>query len=540
MRLQLLYRLRFIIPVMVVGITLVVEFYETMDRLDDQEEQFLLISRDAIESKMNLLQNILSDLIPNGDDERAQRGIDYAALDNKIVTMILTDEDHKVLFSNRREWLASAASGICRYNAAVAENGRTARQRQLISLPGQIHGYYPVALAILSSELRPQRYGILYAEYDYSDSLAKAKKMAYQDAARQAVLFITFALVLSALLHLLITRHIERILTVVKDVTGGNMNARAGIMGKGEIAQVAQAFDSMTEQLAREQETLYEQAALLEEEVAERQAAQENLQEQALLLEEEITERRKAQNEIRKLNEELEQRIAERTAQLEAANRELEAFSYSASHDLRAPLRSIDGFSQALLEDYQDKLDEQGRDSLRRVRAASQRMARLIDDMLQLSRITRGVLKCVLVDLSALAQSVAEELQRTQPDRMVDFVIQNGLTTQGDPQLLQVLLENLFGNAWKFTGKRESAKIEFGVTTIDDRRAYFVRDDGAGFDMAYADKMFVPFHRLHGFNEFAGTGIGLSIVQRILQRHGGEIWAEGAVDQGATFYFTLQ
>jgi light-regulated signal transduction histidine kinase (bacteriophytochrome) len=167
-------------------------------------------------------------------------------------------------------------------------------------------------------------------------------------------------------------------------------------------------------------------------------------------------------------------------------------------------------------------------------------MARLIDDMLQLSRITRGVLKCVLMDLSALAQSVAEELQRTQPDRMVDFVIQDGLTTRGDPQLLQVLLENLFGNAWKFTGKHETAKIEFGVTTIDDKRAYFVRDDGAGFDMAYADKLFVPFNRLHGFNEFAGTGIGLSIVQRIIQRHGGEIWATGKPDQGATFYFTLQ
>jgi signal transduction histidine kinase len=284
----------------------------------------------------------------------------------------------------------------------------------------------------------------------------------------------------------------------------------------------------------------HEQTAELEAEIAERQAAQENLQEQALLLKEEISERQNAQEEIEKLNAELEQRVQERTAQLKETINELEAFSYSVSHDLRAPLRSIDGFSQVLLEDYSEKLDEQGMDSLRRVRAASQRMAGLIDDMLKLSRITRGAIKRDTVDLSALAHSVADELRRTEPERKVDFIIQDDLTARGDAQLLQAVLENLIGNSWKYTSRHETARIEFGAAAAHGTSEYFVRDDGAGFDMAYADKLFVPFQRLHACTEFSGTGIGLSIAQRIVRRHCGDIRAEGAPGLGAVFYFTLQ
>jgi signal transduction histidine kinase len=243
--------------------------------------------------------------------------------------------------------------------------------------------------------------------------------------------------------------------------------------------------------------------------------------------------------ELQNARDELERRVAERTTQLEAANKELESFSYSVSHDLRAPLRSIDGFSQALFEDYGDKLDEQGRSDLQRVRAATQRMAHLIDDMLDLSRVTRGEMRRETVDLSALVKNIAAELKSAEPERQVDLGIAEGIVTQGDARLLRVLLENLLRNAWKFTGKHSTARIEFGISQNDGKPVYFVRDDGAGFDMAYAHKLFGAFQRLHGMTEFNGTGVGLATVQRIVHRHGGRVWAEGKVDHGATFYFTL-
>jgi PAS domain S-box-containing protein len=223
----------------------------------------------------------------------------------------------------------------------------------------------------------------------------------------------------------------------------------------------------------------------------------------------------------------------------EASSRELEAFSYSVAHDLRAPLRSLDGFSKALLEDYEDKLAEDGRQSLKFIRQSAQQMAELIDDLLNLSRVTRSDLRREDVDLGALAQVTIARLRRSDPARGVDFVVADGLAGNADPHLLGVLLENLIGNAWKFTAKQPNARIELGLTRDDGRPVYFVRDNGAGFDMRYVDKLFGIFERLHAASDFEGTGIGLATVQRIVQRHGGRAWAEGAVGQGATFYFTL-
>jgi PAS domain S-box-containing protein len=252
-----------------------------------------------------------------------------------------------------------------------------------------------------------------------------------------------------------------------------------------------------------------------------------------------ITEARQREQEMQRLNTELEQRVQERTVQLAATNRELEAFCYSVSHDLRAPLRAIDGFSQALLEDYGEQLDDEAQRYLMRVRAGSQRMGLLIDDLLNLAHLTRHEMHRTRVHLSRLATSIAAEWRATQPQRQVIWDIMPDMYAEADANLLRVVLENLLGNAWKYTSKHTQAHISFGMTVHRDQPAYFVRDDGAGFNMAYADKLFGAFQRLHRPDEFAGTGIGLAIVERIIHRHGGQVWAEGAVEQGATFYFTL-
>ena len=252
-----------------------------------------------------------------------------------------------------------------------------------------------------------------------------------------------------------------------------------------------------------------------------------------------ITQRKRAEEQVRQLNAELEQRVRERTAELEASARELDAFAYSVSHDLRAPLRSLHGFSQVLLEDYAGRLDDDGQQYLRRIQANVTRMGLLIDDLLRLSRVTRTGLIRERVDIGAQASEIIDTLRAAEPDRHVEAVIADAIVATGDPYLIRLALDNLLSNAWKFTSKRSRAIIGVGAIRQHGKPVFFVRDNGAGFDMRYADKLFDPFQRLHAAAEFEGSGIGLAIVHRILTRHGGRIWAESEPGKGSTFFFTF-
>lgn len=260
----------------------------------------------------------------------------------------------------------------------------------------------------------------------------------------------------------------------------------------------------------------------------------------AICIVRDITARKRAEREILQLNENLERKVAERTHELQRSNEELEAFSYSLAHDLRTPLRGISGFSAVLAASCADKLDANGLDYLRRIQAAVGRMGDLIDDMLALAHAGRVKLQRQHVDLSDIARELSSILRNADPLRRVEFVIAPGIAADADPELMRISLDHLLGNAWKFTLKRESAIIEFGLTNVGGKPVYFVRDNGIGFDPAFSSKLFGQFQRLHTANEYDGTGIGLAIVARVIRRHGGRVWAEGAVGQGAAFYFTLK
>ncbi|RNC71072.1 MAG: DUF3365 domain-containing protein [Desulfuromonadales bacterium] len=304
----------------------------------------------------------------------------------------------------------------------------------------------------------------------------------------------------------------------------------------GAFILVALMIVAYSRGLRRQWVALEELRGSLERLVGERTA---ELQEAIASLRQENYLRREAEETTLRLNRELEQRVAERTAELQAANSELEAFCYSVAHDLRTPLRGMNGFSRIILDRYGTTLDEEGQEYFRRVSAASTRMGQLVDDLLHLTKVTRAEMRRTAVDLTAMAREIAIDCRHTQPERRAEFVIQDGLMATGDENLLRIVMVNLLANSWKFTVREPVARIEVGSTDHDGKTAYFVRDNGVGFDMAYVDKLFGPFERLVSFDEFEGTGIGLATVKRIVERHGGNVWAEGEPDKGATFSFTL-
>ena len=327
------------------------------------------------------------------------------------------------------------------------------------------------------------------------------------------------ALLITLWLQTFITRPVLSIARVARRVVDeDNYSLRAQKISDDEVGVLADSFNKMLSVI--DQRT-------------------EDLEQSNRRLEHEIAERARAENEIHELNTDLERRVQERTAQLNVTNQELEAFCYSVSHDLRGPLRAIDGFSEALIEELPAEMPGESQRYLDRIRAATVRMGQLIDDLLNLSRVSRSELNARTVDLTRLCEEVIDSLSQGQRGRRVDVSIWEGMTVEADERLLRTAMENLLGNAWKFTQHIERPCIEVGVLREPERSVYFVRDNGPGFDMAYADKIFGAFQRLHAVTEFPGTGIGLATVQRIIHRHGGRIWADARVGKGAVFHFTL-
>jgi signal transduction histidine kinase len=452
--------------------------------------------RQIRDSITNLNNYVYSYLLYPQDRPQQQFAAEYLSLTQLIAGIQTTDPDQKALLENVHQNSAAMNDLFLQLEALHSGTDQT--------------GIDPLAQA---AEARLQ--GNLLIKSRDADVNASLLKKSLDDQinmtqVRSLVLILIVVLLLTVpftILLIRMRRHVTSSLTTLRAGTeavgAGNLDYRMNLAVRDELGDLARSFDGMTEQLR----TITVSKVELQEEVEERKKVEKALEEYA--------------------------------QELQIANKELEAFSYSVSHDLRAPLRAMDGFSKVLLEDYAGNLDQQGKQCLEHIRSGSQRMGRLIDDILSLSKVVRAEIKLEKVDISGLATTIAAELKRTDPGRKVDFVIRQGLEATGDINLLNVALQNLLGNAFKFTSARPDARIEFGIERRDGQSVYFVRDNGAGFDARYIDKLFKPFERLHSEKEFPGTGIGLVTVQRIIQRHGGAVWAEGQVNRGASFYFTL-
>lgn len=388
--------------------------------------------------------------------------------------------------------------------------------------PGQavIAREFPI---IYSDRGQKRNIGVLYAEATLSEVYGRLTRTAVTILVSQGIKTFLVSLFTLYIVHRLVTRHL---ISIARYVGNYDIHAPAPALrldrhaprNEDELDRMVAAFNAMCVTLERAYDDL-------------RTANNE--------LERDIVARKEAEQEIIRLNAQLEQRVKQRTVELEAANNELASFSYSVSHDLRAPLRRIDGFGRILQEECGESLNDRARHCLDRISSGTREMAEMIDSFLRLSRSTRGELTIETVDLSAMASSLAEHLAERDAARLVEMTIQPGLVVEGDRRLLNAALTNLLENAWKYTRDVAQAAVTFGTQEIDGRTAYFVRDNGAGFDMAFADRLFMPFSRLHKVEDFEGTGIGLATVQRIIARHGGRVWGEGHPGQGAVFFFTL-
>ncbi len=451
-----------------------------------------LATRDALAVRGRIIAANSTASLAFANDADAREILSALRTDQHIVAAVLYDKGGHVFAA----YPAGAAPDVV--PTAPGPDGYRFERGLLIGLqPVEESGSRRLGTLYLASDL-----GAIYDTFRLSGVIG----LAVMAVALLAAYF------LSRILQGTISEPILALAETAKAVsTRQDYSVRAPKLGADELGTLTDSFNQMLGRIAQQNDELQRYAADLERRVEERT------------------------HELQERNDALRRNAAE----LLAANTELDAFAYSVSHDLRAPLRSIDGFSQILLEDYSGTLDAAGRESLQRVRAASQRMGTLIDDLLKLARVTRVEIRTEDVDLSGMAREIAAELQRATPERLVEFAIAPGLSARGDARLLRVALDNLLRNSWKYTAKQAQPRIEFASIAANGERAFMVRDNGAGFDMQYADKLFGVFQRLHSPAEFEGTGVGLATVRRIITRHGGRIWAEGVVDRGATFYFTL-
>lgn len=493
------------IPILLLAFTLLVAGGVVQYSLRQSDRAVETAAVDAITQRANRMESTLEAFYRLGQGESVQAVLSALGAESGHRLAAVIDERGVVIASSRGlllgESVEAVLPGLMRDAAILAEargvQSRMAGIARLAADGNSVAALFPIELGLRGGALRAQRTGLLFLEYALDERKAVAAADVRQAAWQFGAFLLGLVLLLWLLLYAMLTRRARRIVDTMRRVAEADFSARTGLTGRDEIARIAQALDALTAELGEA--------------------------------------RRQLQHE----RDHLEEQVAARTAELARANQELEAFSYSASHDLQAPLRAMRGFAEVLQEDYADKLDAEGRDSLERISRASLRMSRMIEDLLAFARSTRTALHRTPVDLSGRAAEVVMELRERNAQHTFEARIQPGVTALADASLMQSVLANLLGNAWKYSRENEAACVEFGAETVDGETVYFVRDNGVGFDMAEAARLFEPFQRLHRQDRFEGTGIGLATVWRIVQRHGGRIWAEAAPGKGATFRFTL-
>ncbi len=451
------------------------------------------------------MQTLLETYYRNRLEDNAQAELSNQGTQRGHRLAAVIDENGRVIAASRSLALGEPAAAILprlARNAALLAEGPGVRVRHggIVRLGeggNSVAALFPLSFDAGSRSLARERVGLLFIEHDLAEEKALAGIEVRSTALELTAVIVLFALLVWLLLDILLTRRLQRIVATVRRVAEADFSVRTGIAGRDEIARVARAVDAM--------------AAQLDE----------------------------AQRQLRHERDHLDELVEARTSELQSANQALETFSYSAAHDLQAPLRAIRGFVEIVLEEYGERLDAEGREHLQRVVRAGHRMSDMIEDLLAFSRSTSGELRHETVALSSLAEEVAAELAGRDPARRIEWRITPGILAEGDPSLLASVLTNLLGNAWKYSAEREISVIGFEARMQEGERVFCVSDNGVGFDMAQAARLFEPFHRLHSQERFEGSGIGLATARRIVARHGGRIWAEAAPESGATFCFTL-